>query len=313
MFAGVLLHLGYNMWADHDHPSYRARGCRSYVAQPHLRFDEPLWREILQAMSEGGLNAVVIDLGEGVAYKSHPELGAEGAWTPAKLKDELQRCRDLGLEPLPKLNFSTCHDHWLGPYARMVSTPVYYGVCRDLIAEVCELFDGPRLFHLGMDEETAAHQRNFLYAVMRQGALWWDDLGRFVEHVRKGGSRAWVWSDKIWHCGREEFAANMPREVVQSNWYYAADFSLAEDFPLRTRLQAFLDLDELGYEQIPTGSNWTWRENILQLRDWCGEHLAPERLMGFLQTPWHPTIEHFRYKHLDAVEALRQAMAGERI
>ena len=65
--------------------------------------------------------------------------------------------RALGIEPLPKLNFSTCHDAWLGPYSRMVSTPAYYDVCRDLIDEVAELFGGPRFFHLGMDEETAQH------------------------------------------------------------------------------------------------------------------------------------------------------------
>ena len=65
------------------------------------------------------------------------------------LKEELKKLRDAGLEPIPKLNFSTAHDTWLGPYSRCVSTPTYYKACEDLIEEVVELFDKPRFFHLG--------------------------------------------------------------------------------------------------------------------------------------------------------------------
>ncbi|MBQ1229154.1 MAG: uracil permease, partial [Firmicutes bacterium] len=39
----------------------------------------------------------------------------------------------MGITIIPKLNFSTNHDVWLGEYSRMVSTSIYYGVCRDLI------------------------------------------------------------------------------------------------------------------------------------------------------------------------------------
>ena len=76
------------------------------------------------------------------------------------MRAEVKRLREMGLEPIPKLNFSTCHDTWLGPYARMVSTPKYYEVAKDLIAETIELFDKPRLFHLGMDEEDERNQRH---------------------------------------------------------------------------------------------------------------------------------------------------------
>jgi hypothetical protein len=148
----------------------------------------------------------------------------ENAWSPDKLRHELQKMRSLGLEPIPKLNFSASHDIWLGEYSRMVSTSIYYKVCSDLIREVCELFDTPRYFHLGMDEETAAHQQNRLYAAIRQYDLWWHDLFFFVNCVEECGTRAWVWADYIWHH-EEEFLRQMPRSVLQSNWYYACDFS----------------------------------------------------------------------------------------
>ena len=94
---------------------------------------------------------MLMDLAEQVLYPSHPELAVKGTWSPEKLRKELDRLRGLGLEPIPKLNFSTCHDFWLKDYSRMISTPEYYRVCADVIKDVCEMFDKPRLFHLGWE------------------------------------------------------------------------------------------------------------------------------------------------------------------
>ena len=70
-----------------------------------------------------------------------------------KLRNEIARLREMGLEPIPKMNFSTAHDIWLGEYSRMVSTKTYYRVCEDLIRDVAELFDHPRLMHIGFRSE----------------------------------------------------------------------------------------------------------------------------------------------------------------
>ena len=296
----VLLHLGYNMWSDRenrDHPSAYT------VARPHMRFDKPLWTDLTKRMAEVGLNMVVIDLGEGVRYQTHPELAVKGSWTTKRLERELAKLRSLGLEPIPKLNFSTCHDAWLGPYARMVSTDVYYKVCRDLIREVLDLFGRPRLFHLGMDEETAGHQRRFAYAVMRQHELWWHDLMFLVDHVERGGARAWVWSDYVWHHP-EEFFKNMPKRVLQSNWYYGASFSKKLDY-----VKAYVDLEKHGYDQVPTGSNWSNDVNFQRTVSFSKRNIAAKRLKGFLHAPWHPTLEAKRQHHLDAVEEAGKVLA----
>ncbi|MDY0031386.1 MAG: Tat pathway signal protein, partial [FCB group bacterium] len=149
-----LVHLGYNMWCDHEH-NLDPNGPSHIAAKDYLRFDEPLWRELLPRMRDAGVNMVVIDIGEGLRYESHPELAVKGSWPREKLEEELAVCREFGLEPIPKLNFSACHDVWLGPYSRMLSTKPYYDVVRDVITEVSDIFKTPRFFHLGMDEETA--------------------------------------------------------------------------------------------------------------------------------------------------------------
>ena len=207
----------------------------------------------------------------------------------------------MGLEPIPKLNFSTAHDAWMGPWARCVSTRPYYKVCRDLIAEVMDLFDGPRFFHLGMDEETAAHQKHYAYAVMRQHELWWQDLAFYVHQVDKRGARPWVWSDYVWHHP-EEFFQNMPASVLQSNWYYGSSF--ADDQVGATTYRA---LETHGYDQVPTGSNWSCPENFPSTVDYARRHVAPQRLLGFLQTVWRPTVEECRDRHIEAIDIAAKA------
>jgi len=293
-----LIHLSTNMWIDRDAPEWREY---DITASPQLRFDDDLWREITGKMAEGGMNMVVLDLGDGVKYEGHPEIAVEGAWSIERLKKELARLRDLGLEPIPKLNFSACHDAWLGPYSRMVSSEPYYAVCRDLIAEIIGIFSKPRFFHLGMDEETAPHQQHFEYVVIRQFDLWWHDLMFLIEQVEKGGSRAWIWSDYEWHYP-DIFFARMPKSVLQSNWYYEKAFDTDH-----TYVKAYLDLEEHGYDQVPTGANWSCDTNFGDTVKFAKKHIAPERLNGFLQTIWKPTLPKHRDRHLAAIEQVAVA------
>jgi len=293
-----LVHLGFNHWADREAPEWNLP---HITARPYMRFDRHLWDQLVPKIVDAGINMVVIDIGEGVRWQSHPEIAARDAWSVEQMKEELERLRSLGIEPIPKMNFSTCHDVWLGPYSRMVSSDKYYEVCSDLIGEAINLFSKPRLFHLGMDEETAGHQSRYDYVVIRQFDLWWHDLFFLVEQVEKNGSRAWIWSDYLW-VHPDRFWAKMPKSILQSNWYYGESF--AEDIQY---VKAYLDLEEHGYDQIPTGSNWTVPTNFADTVKFARQHIAPERLKGFLQTVWRPMLEDCFERHLSAVEQVGAA------
>jgi len=296
---GCLLHLSYNFWVEYSSPS-PFRGYR-----PYLQMSESLWNDATQKMADEGLNLVIIDLGDGVRYESHPEIAVNNAWTVTRLRKELDRLRKMGLEPIPKLNFSAGHDIWLGKYSRMVSTDTYYEVCSDLIEEVAGLFEKPRFFHLGMDEENAEDQKYLDYIVVRQHDLWWHDFYFFVQQVEKSGSRSWIWSDYMWHHP-EDFFKKMPKSVLQSNWYYGESF----DDKL-TPVKAYLDLESYGYDQIPTGGfykkNGEGEKNILDTVKFCDSKIGQARLLGFLQTFWAPTTEDNRAGILKAISLLGDA------
>jgi len=294
MIWAQLMHIGYKMWLD-----AAAQRELEYIRDTEkLLFEQRTWDELLPILVDNGVNTVVMDLGEGVRYESHPEIALEGAWTTGDLKAELAKMRAMGLTPIPKMNFSACHDEWLGPYARMLSTDTYYGVVADLIAEVCDLFDTPPLFHLGMDEETYGHQERFSYVVVRQHDLWWHDFLFYVEQVEKAGVRAWIWSDYIWHH-RDEFICRMPKSVLQSNWYYGREFNRGINY-----VEAYHQLEEAGFEQVPTGSNWSDPNNLEKTVRYCRDVISPERLKGFMQSIWKPTVDRRRERHIEGAREL---------
>lgn len=289
---GCLLHLSFNMWEDYISPKYPVRGFRS-----DLRLSESLWNDALKKMVSEGMNMVVIDLGDAIKYESHPEIAVNNAWSVSKLRNELIKIRKMGLEPIPKLNFSAAHDIWLKDYSRMLTTEEYYTVCRDLIKEVSEIFERPRFFHLGMNEETPETQEDYNYLVVRENDVWWGDFYFLIAEVQKGGARPWVWSDYAWQHP-ELFYKNMPKTVIQSNWYYGKNFDVTAN-PVKT----YLDLETSAFDQIPTGSyQGNNAENILATVQFCNSHIQGSRLNGFLQTFWKPTTEDFRTDILKGIQ-----------
>ena len=94
MIFANLLHLSYNMWADWQNPAVTSP---YWAARPYLRFDDTLWSDLLTAMKKGGLNMVVIDVGDGVRFESHPEIAVDATQLARVL---LERGDPLAAEPL---------------------------------------------------------------------------------------------------------------------------------------------------------------------------------------------------------------------
>ena len=317
MIWGMLLHLGSNLWDDFLlGPDDWAKSVEEEKIRPnplgpsrrrnsryhsYLLCHDDLWKKAVDRMAAQGMNTVFIDLAEGMEYPSHPELAVPGTWSVEKMQKELARIRSLGMTPVPKLNFSTCHDSWLKEYHRMVSTKEYYQVVADVIRDTCEIFGNPELFHIGYDEEMPVAHFNSFHSVCRQGELWWHDLFYTVGQVEKNGARAIMWADAIW-IGRKEYLKRMSKGVLQSNWYYRTDFSekkLKWNWEFEKKggwgetvngAAAFMALEEAGFDQLPCTSNWTEDGSADAVIKYCKEHIDPSRLKGFCMAPWALSI-----------------------
>ena len=305
------LYLGENMWGDSPRPSklYPAQ-CGAYDRRTNkINTDMDTWYRVVDQLPSFGINSILIDVGEGLKYDSHPELAVDGSLTHDELKKLLDYIRSLGMEPLPKLNFSACHDTWLGEYSRMVSTQTYYQVAKDVISEVCEVFGKPRLFHLGMDEEDYPDHHTSITSI-RSDDLWWHDLYFLFDEVEKHGARPWIWSDYFWKH-QEGWEKKMPKDCVQSNWYYDRMTPKGADgkYP-QVAYQTYIEFAKMGYDQIPGTSDWNNRQNLAEtVWLWLTENICDEHLLGFATLPWEKTTDLNYYTHLNNANRMKYAKA----
>ena len=324
----VLLHLGHNMWCDWYPEDFDVSKVKHGLPDKKLRCDDGIWRASVDYMAAKGMNQLVIDVGEGLVYPSHPELAIEGSWSSDKLANEISRARSLGLEVIPKLNFSTTHNGWLKYYRRMVSTPQYYRLCEDLLADVSKIFDRPRYIHIGCDEEDTTwhmmHSKTRLYIVARRTEMWKHDFLHLVNNIESLGSRAWAWSDYGWD--HPDFTEWCPKSVLLSNWYYdeyLGGFELSSYAAKehRERLKNFYDLEKAGFDQVPAGTNWVsdFRRSknagaddvIGKLVRLCRRDIPAPRLKGFMMASWESCDNEANLKkNLKAIDLFADALQG---
>ena len=312
---GILLHFGMNFWGEWDGEAAGAapedqfvKGDRAKALsalakekgpQRHLRFDYETWKAATEHMAKRGLNMALIDMGEAVVLPRRPELAASDSWSVERFRKELDRLRSLGLEPIPKFNFSACHDAWLKDYGHMMGDRKYYEVVADVIRDTVEIFDTPRFFHIGYEEE-------FGNKYERPDDLWWHDLGFIVGEVERLGVRAWAWTDYPAWRPRETFARKMPKSVLQSAWWYAEmkDLITCRDPRMFAKAGLFADLERMGFDQIPCGGNYCTDKNMAEIVR-CGDAVVRDgRLKGYLTTTWRATLPDYRKAIFDAVDQL---------
>jgi len=295
-----LVHLGWNMWEEATRVT-------------KLNWDREAWNKLVAELQTNGCNTVILDLGEGIRYESHPELSIEGSLSRKETVALISDLKEKGFDIVPKLNFSACHNGWLGEYSRMVSTQTYYRVCEDLIDEVCTLFK-PKYLHIGMDEEDMV-RKHYDYVVIRQNELWWHDLYHLVDRTERNNVRPWVWSDYV-SDHKDEYLSKMPKSVLQSMWYYLNDFANNDPaIPEATRnwterrVRAFNWLADAGFDQVPAASNWDNHDNMKALARYCEKTLPAEKNLGYMQTVWYPCTEPNLGVYLDAAKALGETKA----
>ena len=342
----VLLHLGQNMWGEYLAPGEKRQKGLQYTAD-HLRTDESVWRDITARMKVRKFNMAVIDVGEGLAFPSHPELAVKGSWSAEKLAAEVRRLKGMGIEAVPKLNFSTCHDGWLKEYGRMVSTDLYRRVVKDVIDDTCAVFGNPRYMHLGLDEENAEMQRRYPLVIIRRAELWWRDFFHCLGCLEAHGTQAMIFSSYAVQTYPDMFYARMPKSVLQNIGLYGHGHDIVAiraDIEKRLKctpprptdhlvrkvktMEAVEQLDAKGFRILGLTSNWVWKGEMKTpwptgrdypqdpaAAEWlCGymkSHVSPANLAGFMTAPWGEIKPELQFYWESAVDQLADAMEAK--
>ena len=305
MMWSILLHLGSNMWRKKTDyvPSYIKDPDDDFIYRDHMYCDKEVWQKVTDFLPSCGINTLIIDVGDGVRLDSHPEIAVDGAWSKEEMREELKRLRALGLEVIPKCNFSCGHSAWLKDYAYMVGTETYYKVCDDIVAEIIELFDNPRFFHLGLEEEDAASQKNQPIAIVRSPEIKMRDALRLFDVCLSRGVRPWIWTDQRTidaFGGDEVFRSKMPPEVLHSNWYYGLIRDTADVFETNVAARMYKKLADWGFDQVPTCSTWSWHLSAKDTMRLCSKHIDSTNVIGYMMAPWQLTHKNKYYSLLNA-------------
>jgi hypothetical protein len=291
MIWGFLIHLGSNMWAKKGTTWHRNIHPEDFGYKDKMFCDMTVWRKVTDFLPSCGINTLVIDIGEGLRLDSHPEIATEGALTKSELRAELERLRSIGLNPIPKYNFSCRHNAWMGEWAYMVGTRAYYDFCKDIIEETIELFDTPDFFHLGLDEEipTAEHAIN----VCRSPEKKMEDALYLFEICNSQGVKPWIWLDVDGYGGWDHLSEKIPKNVIISTWYYGAihDKASLSDPQIPKEALYNIELQKRGFTQIPTVSTFDWHCNAKDTMNFCKKHVPEGSVIGFMTAPWLLTTE----------------------
>lgn len=121
-------------------------------------FDTNVWNAVTDRLSANGIDTLVVALGDGIVWPSHPELAVPSAWDGPRLAAELARLRKLGLEPVPQVP------------SRGDGT-----VSADLVRDAVRLFGRPRFVRLEAPSAALCAE------VARQGARAWVTVGSTPE------------------------------------------------------------------------------------------------------------------------------------
>ncbi len=301
----LLVHLSANQWVNTE----------SFGVKKPIVFDEEQWNYILEESVRCGINTIVLDVGDGMVFDTHPEVSAEGAWPKERVRAEVNRCRDMGIALIPKLNFSTTHHQWLGEYSRMVSTDIYYKICADLIYETYEAFGKPEYFHLGMDEEDAQHVETHQLAVYRQGELYWHDLKLLTDMVKSLGATPWIWACPLFSEPDDYMKHLSPCDAILSPWYYNAfrkehwtpvesraeyvtyynegkyaemGIKFVEEDPFLVNVRnVAVPLAQRGYKYIPCASVYNRCDfNHDDLLEYFRDNVSDSQILGYMSAPW---------------------------
>lgn len=301
-----------------------------------LKFDEEVWEYIIEEAPKAGIDTIVICIGGGIDFASHPEISLKGAWSRERLKSEIARLSQKGIRVIPKLNFATTHSVWLSEYSRMISSSVYYKVAKDLIEEAYELFEHPEYIHLGMDEEDEKHVRKKEYAVYRQGSLYWHDLRYLIDCVAATGAKPWIWSCPLFDHP-DEFEKHIGKdEIVLSPWYYNA-FRKEHWTPVESRAEyvayynegeyaqmgiKFVEEDPFlvnvrrlaipllanGYHYIPCASVYNRCDyNTSDLVEYFRDNSPDEQIDGYITAPWVNVVPEYRHFFEESFKFLKEA------
>lgn len=256
--------------------------------------------DIIDALANEGFNTLMIDIADGVKYKSHPELRRHYTAPMKTLRDVARRAHSKGMDVIPKLNFSrgeiNTHNHWMRApgeaWYEKFEDKAYWKMAFELIDEVIAACKPEKFFHIGMDED---HDRSY--------TQYSDAIKTLRKGLKERGLRTVIWNDSainyasgFIYVEKSMHAENhVPKDVVQVLWNYS-----------RVPAEPAKRIAEKGFELwgSPTAQD-------VEIAAGFRDAVLDAGGKGLMMTRWIPCIKENRKELLEAIHRMGPVYRNE--
>lgn len=265
------------------------------------RFHRKTAEALIRTAVESGFNMLIIDIKDAVRYKSLPHLRKRYTVPMHELKELTALAKGLGLEVVPKLNFSKSpehrHSHWLWEEQTPPDSPALWKQAMKAVDEVVAVMK-PRFLHVGMDEDDTRSPDEYKNALL------------FLhKQLKRRNLRMIMWAD----CGHRWRPAErwkvvpaikaIPSDIILMPWNY--------DHPLEDWVRTFM---HWGFDVIGTSScikpiKAMKKHALLKNTNQWIDTLRRLKALGIIVTQWTPCQTKNAGRMLKAVRACKPLLA----
>lgn len=249
---------------------------------------------------------VVLEFWGTYKYECLPEMGWDGSYTKAEIRELLTEIRELGMEPIPMINHlghaagarlaggkhvaldqnPRLHRLFMPDgWSWNIFNPEVSELLRKMRAELYDLFGNGEYFHAGLDEAYMFATNPKLRAALPEY------LAGVTKEIAAEGRRPMLWMDMflpkesktphLCHCTEQEmydFLAMISPDTVLVDWHY---------YTTKAPLETSKYLSERCKFDIITAP-WHEEQNI----DACVDTSVDLGLHGFMMTTWHSMFKY---------------------
>lgn len=206
-----------------DHPIRAALVHLSHCNQyknDKCTFKMDLGRQLIETAGRGRMNMLILDIKDGMVYRSHPEISLPGAISQADVAALVELARSYGMDVVPKYNLSTTHLGWILPAVKVpeeVDTEKFWKVAEDVANEIIEVVKPEHYFHAGFDEDRGRNREKYLERLLH--------MHKFLADRKL---TTMIWADQFCYTnlhtgkleGPEKILDRVPKDVVMVDWRY---------------------------------------------------------------------------------------------
>jgi len=198
------------------------------------QFTRPYLEQWLRRLAGLGYDTIVWEVENNIQWRTVPECAAPEAFSPEEFKQILALCRELGLEPIPKLQvLAHCeyvlkHPRYkhLSEHTDKISQycplhPELVPFLLHWIDEYLEIFGPVKTFHVGGDESwwLGSCPRCKEYVQHNSlGELYLQHINPILKSLIDKGIQPALWADMV--LSHPEIADRVPRQTLMFDWMY---------------------------------------------------------------------------------------------